>query len=161
MAGQIVYDDFAESARLQGQLFAGKKFWVAQRVPTRNYLLDLIKSNGGDVVKLEKSADYMIADHFRRDCPPGSISYTFIDKSIKNGAVEAPESHPAGPPAGTVREAGSIVRPAKGARVPYTAEDDRILYEWVRDHQGKLGLVGGNELYMQLEKKVGPALCLR
>ncbi|KAF2472627.1 uncharacterized protein BDR25DRAFT_333388 [Lindgomyces ingoldianus] len=152
MAAPIVYDDVADGADLEGQLFAGKKFWVAQRCPLRNYYLNLIKSNGGQVVMLEKLADYLIADHLRKDCPPGSISYMFLDKSIKKGELDDPEKYPAGPPIGKARDAGSI-RPSKGVRTSYTAEDDRVLYRWVQDHLKQGGSDAGNELYKQLEAR--------
>jgi hypothetical protein len=151
MAAPIVYSDVAEGANLGGQLFAGKNFWVAQRVPSRAHYLDLIRSNGGVVVLLEKRADYLIADHLRRDSPPGSVSFTFIDKSIKNGAIADPEAHLAGPPVGSVREVGSISRPTKQGRAEYTAEEDRILYKWVRDHERQGGSASGNVIYKQLE----------
>ncbi|KAF2123926.1 hypothetical protein P153DRAFT_371245 [Dothidotthia symphoricarpi CBS 119687] len=153
MAAPIVYDDVAEGTTLDGQLFAGKKFWVAQRVPSRTRLLDLITSNGGEVVMLEKKADYLIADHWRKDCPAGSISYTFVDKSIEKGELEDPEDHRAGPRLGEAREPGSISRPAKGGRAPYTPDEDRILYKWVRDAEAAGGQSSGNEIYKQLEAK--------
>jgi hypothetical protein len=157
MAAPTVYQDVAEGVELEGvgQLFAGKKFWVAQRVPSRNRLLDDIKANGGEIVLLEKKADYLIADHFRpRESPPGSLSYEFVEKSIQDGALRDPEHHRAGPPLGEVREVGSISRPSKGGRTPYTAEEDRILYKWVRDAETAGGLASGNEMYKQLEAKV-------
>ncbi|KAF2799162.1 hypothetical protein K505DRAFT_371164 [Melanomma pulvis-pyrius CBS 109.77] len=154
MAASIVYDDVAEGANLDGQLFAGVKFWVAQRVPARNHYLDLIKSNGGQVVALEKKADYLIADHFRKDCPPGSISFAFIDESIQKAELADPENYLAGPAVDSARDAGSTNRPMKGGRRPYTAEDDRILYKWVRDSETRnTGLASGNEIYKQLEAK--------
>ena len=154
MAAPIVYTDVAEGANVTGQLFAGKKFWVGQRVPSRTRYVDEIKSNGGEVVQLERQADYLIADHVRRDCPPGSISYTFIEKSIEKGAIQDTEDHLAGPPKGTARDGGSISRPAKGGRKAYTAEEDRILYKWVRDHEKLGGSASGNEIYKQLEVQV-------
>ncbi|KAF2680888.1 hypothetical protein K458DRAFT_344746 [Lentithecium fluviatile CBS 122367] len=153
MAAPTVYDNVTEDANVKGQLFAGKKFWVAQRCPMRNHFLDQIRNNGGEVVKLEKQADYMITDHCRRDCPPGSISYRFVEQSVKKGELEDPEQHLAGPPVGTARPAGSAARPAKGGRAAYTAEEDRILYKWVRDCEGRGLLSGGNEMYKQLESK--------
>ncbi|KAF2870297.1 hypothetical protein BDV95DRAFT_575474 [Massariosphaeria phaeospora] len=153
MAAPIVYNDVAEGAGLNGQLFAGKKFWVAQRAPMRTRLLERIKSNGGEVVMLEKKADYLIADHFRRDCPPGSISYTFIDASVENGEIEDAENHIAGPPVGTAREVGSLSRPSRLLRTKYTAEEDRLLYKWVQDHVAQGGSYAGNEIYKQLEAK--------
>jgi hypothetical protein len=156
MAAPVVYHDVAPGADLHGQLFAGKKFWVAQRVGSRPRYLDLITSNGGEVVPLEKKADYLVADHARGDCPPGSVSYTFIDESIDKGEIQDPEKHRAGPPEGTARAPGSLSRAPKATRAAYTAEEDRILYKWVQDHQGTRGLASGNEIYKQLEKLVCP-----
>ncbi|KAI4674336.1 uncharacterized protein J4E84_010574 [Alternaria hordeiaustralica] len=155
MAGPTVYTDVAEDFDFAsgGQLFAGKKFWVAQRVASRKRLLDDIKANGGEIVALEKKADYLIVDHARRDCPPGSTSYEFIEKSIKEGELQDPEDYTAGPPSGEAREAGSIHQPTKSGRTAYTAEEDRTLSKWVRDAQSKGASVSGNELYKQLEAK--------
>ncbi|KAH7397337.1 hypothetical protein BKA66DRAFT_408698 [Pyrenochaeta sp. MPI-SDFR-AT-0127] len=156
MAAPTIYQlDRMGGAELEGlgQLFAGQKFWVAQRVPSRNRLLDAIKGNGGQIVMLEKNADYLIADHFRKDCPPGSISYQFVDKSIQQGEIRDPEDHRCGPPLGEAREPGATNRPAKGARTAYTAEEDRVLYKWVRDAEAAGGLVKGNEIYKQLGAK--------
>lgn len=156
MAGPTVYADVADALELEGvgHLFAGKKFWVAQRMPQRNRLLDEIKANGGEVVALEKRADYMIADHFRKDCPAGSISYEFVTKSIREGRLRDAQDHRAGPPLGEAREPGAINRPAKGGRTPYTPEEDRLLYRWVRDClKNGTGTASGNEIYKQLEAK--------
>jgi hypothetical protein len=160
MAAPTVYENVAEGSDIKGELFAGKKFWVAQRCPSRNRYLDMIRSNGGQVVLLEKQADYLIADHCRRDCPPGSISYQFIEQSIKSGAIADPEDHPAGPKVGTVREAGSLVKPTRARKIAYTPEDDQVLYKWVKDHErkGTGGTVSGNELYKQLEAKASTRL---
>ena len=155
MASGIVYEGVTEGANLEeGQLFAGKKFWVAQRCPSRNHYLDLLKSNGGKIVQLEKQADYLIADHLYKQCPPGSISYRWIDQSIRNGELADEDAHRAGPPQNTTRDAGSLSRPIKFGRTPFTAEDDRILYKWVKDAEANGGMILGNELYKQLEAKV-------
>jgi hypothetical protein len=154
MASATVYKGVAENESINGTLFAGKKFFLTMRLPFRSRYRDDVESNGGVVVHLEKKADYVIADHFRRDCPPGSISYTFIEQSLKDGVIADPQLHLAGPAIGTLREAGSS-RPPKRSKTPYTAEDDRLLYKWVKDHERQgTGLSGGNELYKQLEKMV-------
>ncbi|KAF2438255.1 hypothetical protein P171DRAFT_437314 [Karstenula rhodostoma CBS 690.94] len=153
MAAPVVYRDVAPGADLHGQLFAGKKFWVAQRVVSRPRYLDLIRSNGGEVVLLEKKADYLIADHARHDCPPGSISYTFIDESIEKGELQDPEGHGAGLSEEPARAPGSLSRPAKTTRNRYTLEEDRILYKWVNDSKNAGKLTSGNEIYKQLEKQ--------
>jgi hypothetical protein len=157
MAGPTVYKHVAEEFDFSSGagIFAGKKFWVAQRVPSRSRLLDDIKANGGEIVQLEKMADYRIADHFRpTTCAPGTISYTFVEKSIKDGELQDPANHRAGPSLGEAREPGSVYRPTKSGRAAYTAEEDRILYKWVRDAQEAGAQIGGNEIYMQLEAEV-------
>ncbi|KAF2494699.1 hypothetical protein BU16DRAFT_45692 [Lophium mytilinum] len=149
---QVVYSDVVEGADLQGQLFAGKKFFIAQRCPMRSSFVEQVKSNGGKVVPLEKFADYMIVDHMRKDIPAGSISYTFIEQSIRKGELEDPDDHIAGEPAGTVREIGSF-RPTKSGRIPFTAEDDRQLYNWIKSYERDGGAIMGNVIYKQLEEK--------
>ncbi|KAF1976926.1 hypothetical protein BU23DRAFT_454992 [Bimuria novae-zelandiae CBS 107.79] len=153
MAAPTVYEGVSDDAEIRGQLFAGKKFFIAQRVISRPRYIDLVKSNGGEVVLLEKQADYLIANHHRSDCPPGSISCTFIDKSIERGELQDPEDHPAGPPTGTVRESGSLSRPVKGTRDAFTQQEDTLLYKWVRDQVNAGGLANGNEIYKALEKR--------
>jgi len=150
---QIVYTHLQDDSAVQGKLFDGLKFWIAQRCPLRSTFVDQIKNNGGQIVPLEKHADYLIADHARKDAPPGSISYRFIEQSIRNGALENPEDHPAGAPAGAIREVASV-RPTKGVRTPFTTADDIQLYRWVKDCERKGASVRGNEIYKQLETVV-------
>ena len=64
-----------------------------------------------------------------------------------------------GPVEGTVRSISSTVQPAKGTRNKFTDEDDRILWEWVRENRQKGGGTDGNEIYKQLEIKV--RLCIQ
>ncbi|UPX20454.1 uncharacterized protein EKO05_0010684 [Ascochyta rabiei] len=154
MAASVVYDNVAEGVKLEtGRLFESRKFWVAQHVPHRSALLDLIRANGGHITLLEKQADWMIADHFRKGCPPASISYEFVHKSVAKGEILDPSDFPAGPRIGTARDPGSLVRPAKGARNAYTPDEDRILYNWVKDAAAAGVATSGNELYKQLEQK--------
>lgn len=156
MTSAVVYDHVAEGADVAtGSLFEGYKFWIAQRVPSRALYADKIRANGGHVVPLEKQADWLIADPFRRSSsPPGSISYEFIDKSIAKGALLDPADFPAGPPLDTARDPGSLVQPAKSTRAAYTHAEDCQLYMFVRDAQVRGGAVSGNELYKKLEHKV-------
>ena len=83
-----------------------------------------------------------------------SHSYTFIEQSIRNGALENLEDHRIGSAQGEARIVGSIAQPAKGTRTKYTAAEDRILWEWVNSHPQKGGGTDGNEIYKQLEAKV-------
>lgn len=156
MASAVVYANVAEGADLAaGALFDGKKFWVAQRTPQRTSLIKLIEANGGSIVSLEKLADWMIADHFRpQHCPPGSISYEFIYKSIAKGKILNPDDFQAGPRIGIARGSGSLTRPAKGTRASFTPDEDRILYKWTKDAEARGAAVSGNEIYKKLEEKV-------
>ena len=148
---QIIYTAKPKDGAPIGSLFAGKKLFLTQKTPSRSHFIDLIKANGGEVVKLEKSADIIIADDARKEVVPGSYSYKWIDNSIKNGALEDLDAYLAGPPAGAPRAVGSVVRPAKHMRNGYTAEDDRVLSEWVQAQAQKGAAIAGNETYKQLE----------
>jgi hypothetical protein len=109
-------------------------------------------------VKLEHQADIVIADHARKDCPVGSISWTYVERSVANGRLDNVEDHRAGPATTTIRGLGSR-QPTKTGRTPFTAEDDHILRKWVtRDERQSLS-IKGNEIYKQLEAKVGFNAC--
>lgn len=95
----------------------------------------------------------MIADHARKHNPAGSISWRFIEESVKNGQLEDLENHLAGPVTYTAREVGSG-GPTRQGRTPFTAEDDRILMDWVVKGERAGISAKGNELYKQLEEKV-------
>ncbi len=162
MAATIVYEGVGGG----GELFSGIKFFLLQRIPTRNHFKDLIvvcpmvcgsgrilklrQANGGEVVPLEKQADIVIGDHARKDQPEGSISWTFIESSIRNGRVEDVENHRAGPITRAVRQVGSA-QPTKKGRTPFTPEDDRVLTKWCASAERKGLSLKGNEIYQQLE----------
>lgn len=83
-----------------------------------------------------------------------SYSYTYIERSVRNGVLENLDDHRVGPAEGTVRSIGSTVQPPKGTRNKYTQNDDRILWNWVQDNPQRTGGTDGNEIYKQLEAKV-------
>jgi hypothetical protein len=166
MATGITYDgvDSAEG----GNIFKDMSFWVAQRVPTRNDILNkikvrplitclctasnhLLKSNGGKVVPLEKDADLLIADHARKDAPPGSFSWKFIHDSVENGFAQVPDKYRIGPDPDAVRPVagGGLTR---AGRVPYTHADDASLAKWILSKPGMPR--SGNELYQLCEQVV-------
>jgi len=150
----IVYDTtLTTDQSIQGQLFAGKKFWIGQRTPQRSVYVTKVRSNGGNVVPLEKGADYLICDHLKIDGPPGGISYKFIDQSIRDNALADPNDFLVGPAQGTVRDVGSL-RPTKQSRTPFSTQDDAILWIWVRHCEAKGASIKGNEIYKQLEVNV-------
>ena len=151
---EVVYSDVGPNAPAIGRLFQGKKFWLSRLVPCRNRYMDMIRANGGEIVLSEKAADILIADPLRKGIPPGSYSFTYIEQSVKKGRLEDLELHPVGRPVGRPREVGSLSQPVKRTRTPYTAEDERILTEWVRSNRVKGTAEAGNELYKELERKV-------
>jgi Rap1 Myb domain len=102
----------------------------------------------------------MIADHARRDAPPGTISWKFIDDSVKNGRLEDPEKYPAGPAAGFIRPVGAA-QASRKVRTPFTPTDDLILAKWVLQKEAEGMLSRGNALYQDLEKLVSLKLCLK
>ncbi|KAH9208487.1 hypothetical protein DL95DRAFT_449855 [Leptodontidium sp. 2 PMI_412] len=149
MAARIVYEGAAGGG---GNLFEGKKIWLSHRVPMRTTYKEQVESNGGVVVALDRNADIIIVDHARKDCPPGSISWTWIEKSIKKGKLQDIENHRAGPTHAQIREVGSA-QPTKKTRTPFSPEDDRILMEWVSRAERKGLPTLGNALYQQFAEK--------
>ncbi|KAG9702208.1 hypothetical protein KCU73_g18335, partial [Aureobasidium melanogenum] len=152
MPPAIVYTDMAESADVQGRVFANLKFFIVQRVPSRSHYISLVESNGGSVVKLEAQADYLIADHLRHDAPAGALSYKFIEEAIKQRGIPEDDS----PFLAGRRKSTNTVTTAvassskKSTRTLFTDDDDKLLYKWVRraDDQGLA--IQGNTLYQLL-----------
>ncbi len=72
---------------------------------------------------------------------------------MRNGALEDLEKHRVGSAAPATRPSGASPGSAKTTRTHYTAEDDRILLEWVATYSAdplKRGGSAGNEIYKQL-----------
>ncbi|KAI1410696.1 TRF2-interacting telomeric protein/Rap1 C terminal domain-containing protein [Hypoxylon sp. FL1857] len=158
MAAPIVYEGaLAAKERPQNGIFKGMKFWIAQRVPMRLNWIQSIQNNGGQVVPVEKKADYLIADHARKDGPPGSYSWKWIDDSIKAGALQNSDNYLCVPVTrqSGVSESGPIgsTAPQKGKRTKFTPEDDSILTEWVTRKERKGEAILGNDIYKELEAK--------
>ncbi|OQO13231.1 hypothetical protein B0A48_01459 [Cryoendolithus antarcticus] len=150
---QVVVTSATSSTPALGSIFTGLSFFILQRVPSRSHYVSQIKANGGHIVALETAADYRIADHLRRDSPPGSVSYTFLDVAIASGALPDPADHQAGPSPGTVRTVGDASVNGKATRTKFTHADDVILWEWVMGAKRKGGSEKGLEIYKQLEAK--------
>ncbi|KAF2210828.1 hypothetical protein CERZMDRAFT_44672 [Cercospora zeae-maydis SCOH1-5] len=132
-------------------LFADLSFFCLQKLPTRSQLIRDIQANGGRVVKDEKLADYIIADHARKDAPPGSYSWTLVTTAIAHGALPDPAEHYAGPRPGSIRDLGSAI-PGKTTRTPFTHEEDKQLWQWVEQEKSRGGTVKGNDIYKRLEQ---------
>lgn len=113
----------------------------------------LQQANAGGIVKLEQQADIIIADHLRKDNPVGSVSWKFIEDSVKAGELKDIKSYPAGPTTHTPRLVGSG-QPTRQTRRPFSAEDDNLLANWVIDAEHFGGPTKGNNLFKMLEEKV-------
>ncbi|TEY70091.1 hypothetical protein BOTCAL_0111g00090 [Botryotinia calthae] len=137
----VVYDGVGGG----GALFEGMKFFILQRVPSRSRWVELIQANGGEVEKLEKNAENIIADGARKDAPPGSITWKFIEDSAKAGKLVDLEEYRCGERA--------AAQPAKTRRTLFTTEDDRILTQWVLEGERLGRFIKGNELYIELAER--------
>ncbi|KXT14716.1 hypothetical protein AC579_6385 [Pseudocercospora musae] len=147
----LVVTNAQNAAGPKGNVFEDLTFFLVQRLPQRAKFIADIEANGGKVVKTERLADYLIADHMRNDAPGGSYSFTFIEAAIRDGQLPNPGDHATGRRIGSVREIASTTIAAKGTRTPFTAEDDRQLWKWVQREKAAGGSVKGNEMYKRLE----------
>lgn len=155
----VVYSDLQPDATSTGTLFRPLRFWIAQRAPDRIHLRDSVVSNGGTVVPLEKNADVLIWDTIKLEqAPRGAITWRWIKDSIAAGELLDKEDYstdtrPAAPNRSAPRPQGAL-KTVSSSRVPYTAEDDIILWNWVK-HYERLGFkIRGNEIYDKLEEQV-------
>ncbi|EFE40532.1 transcription factor Rap1, putative [Trichophyton verrucosum HKI 0517] len=114
-------------------LFKDMKFWLSMTVPQRTHMRRQIEAHGGRVVILEKDADILLVDHLKRRTNPAL-----------------------GAPRGSVRQ--PTIGPAKRYRNPFTAEDDKTLYDWMERYKLAGGAVSGNKIYQQLEQQVPKAI---
>lgn len=108
------------------------------------------------MVKLEKQADYLIADHVKwKFAAPGSLSYTFLEESLKSGALADPDQHVIHVVEESKRPVGAgNSLPKKATRTKFTKEDDEILTKWVVKAERKGIPTKGNELFQDLAAKV-------
>ncbi|KAK3692964.1 TRF2-interacting telomeric protein/Rap1 C terminal domain-containing protein [Podospora appendiculata] len=150
MPAQIVYEGV--NGAFKGTLFQGTRFWIALRVPLRGTFVANVEDNGGTVVNLERNADVLIADHARpKFAPPGSISWKFIEDSVKRGELcdmdkyriaQADEPRPLG-----------STKPVKGTKNPFSKRDDEILLKFIRRQERTGASLSGNKIYQELEKE--------
>ncbi|OAL73666.1 hypothetical protein A7D00_1694 [Trichophyton violaceum] len=133
------------------QLFKDIKFWLSMTVPQRTYMKRQIEAHGGRVVILEKDADILLVDHLKKENKPGTYSYQFVERSIRQRVLQEPSEFLVGAPRGSVRQ--PAMGPAKRYRKQFTAEDDQILYDWMERYKMAGGAVSGNKIYQQLEQQ--------
>lgn len=113
------------------------------------------------MVKLEKLADVLIADHVKRGGaapPPGSYSWRWIEFSIKNGFLQPRDDYRI---EGAPAQAGGTAAPPRGKRVPFTKDDDEILTKFVMDHERQGSSTGGNVIFKELKDRVSSPPSIR
>lgn len=103
-------------------------------------------------MQLDKQADFLIADHAKKDVPSGSYSWKWIEESVKNGKLADKEDYSIKVPRTESRPGGSM--PQKGTRNAFTKQDDLLLAQFVTRHEKQGTAVSGNVIYKQLESKV-------
>ena len=112
------------------------------------------------MLPLEKHADFLIADHaLPKIAPLGSISWKFIEDSVKNSELEDPDFHRIGRNPDVPRAVGSI-ESSKKTRTRFTHTDDALLTEWVL-HNDSRNAERGNLLYQQFGNLVSQFLARR
>ncbi|KAH6647838.1 Rap1 Myb domain-containing protein [Truncatella angustata] len=149
MSAPVVYEGQVQGGG--GTLFNDMKFWVAQRVPMRSTWVQNIENNGGTITKLDKQADYLIADHAKNDVPAGSYSWKWIEDSVKGGKIMDKEDYLIGAPRHESRPAGSVQH--KSTRNSFTKQDDELLAKFVTRYEREGTAVLGNTIYKQFEAK--------
>ncbi|KAG5974590.1 hypothetical protein E4U56_004399 [Claviceps arundinis] len=131
-----------------GQLFKDTVFWVAHKLPSRDYILELIKKNGGIVTHLENQADLRIADHTmkKKYVVPDSISYEFITDSVRKGVTQLPDRYLILPPFDQTTQESR-----KRTRTIFTPAEDASLLLYVESHTKDRT---GNQIYKVFAESV-------
>lgn len=143
-----------DAIRRNSRLFDGLSVFILQRVPSRSAWKEHIESNGGKVVPLEAQARYIIADHARKDSPNGSLSWKWIEDSVKEGRLLETASYTLHTASGANRPAGTTTIAPRKTRNEYTAQEDLELRKYVQyctqgyvDGRGQ----SGNTIYRDYE----------
>lgn len=74
-----------------------------------------------------------------------------MERSIRNGRLEDLEAHRAGK---TTRPVGAYGIPSRSHRIPFTLEDDQLLWDYMQPLEEAGRNVSGNVFYQQLAEKV-------
>jgi len=106
---------------------------------------------------LEKHADVLIADHVQKNVPADSVSWKWIEASIKEGKLLNSNDYKI-PTVKTGRPGVSSTGP-KGSRTPFTQEDKKILIRWVVQQEAAGERIQGNTIYDHLAARVSAFSC--
>ncbi|PYH45093.1 putative transcription factor Rap1 [Aspergillus saccharolyticus JOP 1030-1] len=135
-----------------GTLFRGKHFWLSHNVPQRNRFKELIEQNGGSIRLFERDAEIKLVDHKRKNLPPDTYSFKFVEDSLREGRMQNLEPYRAGP--SEARPVGASYIPTRNHKVPYTIADDQVLWDWVQQYErDPTASIAGNKIYQELATK--------
>ncbi|KAF7117910.1 hypothetical protein CNMCM5793_007241 [Aspergillus hiratsukae] len=152
MAGGNVEGDDGGGSRNGSLLFDGKQFWLSQNIPQRSRFKELIETNGGIVRLQEKDADIKLVDHTRKNLPSDTYSFKFVEDSVRRGKLADLETYRAGPSA--QRPVGATHIATRAHRIPYSLQDDQLLWDWVQPYEkDPRASISGNLIYKQLAEK--------
>lgn len=116
---------------------------------------DSKQGNGGEVVRLEKNADMLIADNVKVagvSPPVGSYMWRWIDDSVKNGFLQDKDDYLIGRREGSARDPGTSEQ-TKVGRTPFTKKDDLTLTKWIAAEERMGNALSGTVIYKALERK--------
>ncbi|RPA74905.1 hypothetical protein BJ508DRAFT_332629 [Ascobolus immersus RN42] len=142
-------------------VFAGKRFSLSARVPSRQRFIDEIKEYGGIVTPLDKNADFKIADDLKDKNLVGNyISHKFITACIRKGHLLPPspfrvgvpddDSDSEGPPRRAMpKKKSQQTGTGRRARVPFSKADDLYLLNCLANN-GSSANTAGNALYKEM-----------
>ncbi|KIW95910.1 uncharacterized protein Z519_02976 [Cladophialophora bantiana CBS 173.52] len=156
MSGHIVYQDVPRTRDDDDQphsnLFAGQRLWFSHVIPQRQRMIQNARLNGAVIVNRDTDADVRLVDHLKKNNAPGTYSYRYVELSLRNGRLENLADHAVGAPSRVSRPVGSTLTAPKSGRTPFTPEDDRFLWDWMKPFIDRGGAWKGNEIYKQMEE---------
>ncbi|KIX95694.1 uncharacterized protein Z520_08401 [Fonsecaea multimorphosa CBS 102226] len=158
MSGHIVYDGVPrthnddDDNQPRATLFAGQRLWFSHVIPQRRQMIQNARMNGAVIVDRDTDADVRLVDHLRKNNAPGTYSYRYVELSLRNGQLENLADHAVGAPSRVSRPVGSAVTGPKAGRTPFTPEDDKFLWDWIKPFIDRGGAWKGNEIYKQMEE---------
>lgn len=109
------------------------------------------------MVLIEKFADVIIADHLKNDAPVGSVSWKFVDDSVKAGQIQNINNYKkhTSNTTNASRPTRTLFSTSKPTRTPFSAEDDRLLTQWVLDQERLGERPHGTKIYQEFSERVG------
>ncbi|GJP95807.1 TRF2-interacting telomeric protein/Rap1 C terminal domain-domain-containing protein [Aspergillus niger] len=117
-------------------LFQGKQFWLSHNIPQRKWFKELI----------EPSTIQWTLTGYR-------YSFKYVEDSHRLGKLQNLENYRAGP--SEARPVGATNIPTRGHKIPYTLEDDQLLWDWMQPHErNPKASIRGNKIYQELAEKV-------